>query len=128
TNKDMALPMNTGAEAVETAIKAARRWAYDIKGVQEDQAEIITCIDNFHGRTMAAVSLSSEEEDKKSYGPILLGFKLVPYGDIDALKAAHNENTAGFLIQPIHGEGGITIPPDGYLQEPVVFCQSIRYY
>src|SRR5699024_7474961 len=124
TNKDMALPMNTGAEAVETAIKAARRWAYDIKGVQEDQAEIITCIDNFHGRTMAAVSLSSEEEDKKSYGPILPSFKLVPYGYIDNLKAAVNENTARFLIEPIQGKAGINIPPDRFLKEAYDLCQS----
>ena len=124
TNKDMALPMNTGAEAVETAIKTARRWAYEVKKVEADQAEIITCIDNFHGRTMAAVSLSSEEEDKKSYGPILPGFKLVPYGDIDALKAAINKNTAGFLIEPIQGEAGINIPPDGFLKEAYDLCQS----
>lgn len=124
TNKDMALPMNTGAEAVETAIKAARRWAYEVKGVEEDKAEIITCIGNFHGRTMAAVSLSSEEEDKKSYGPILPGFKLVPYGDIDALKAAINENTAGFLIEPIQGEAGVNVPPEGFLKEAYDLCQS----
>lgn len=124
TNKDMALPMNTGAEAVETAIKTARRWAYEVKGVEEDKAEIITCIGNFHGRTMAAVSLSSEEEDKKSYGPILPGFKLVPYGDIDALKAAINENTAGFLIEPIQGEAGVNVPPEGFLKEAYDLCQS----
>ena len=124
TNKDMALPMNTGAEVVETAIKAARRWAYEVKGVEEDKAEIITCIGNFHGRTMAAVSLSSEEEDKKSYGPILPGFKLVPYGDIDALKAAINENTAGFLIEPIQGEAGVNVPPEGFLKEAYDLCQS----
>src|SRR5699024_10878531 len=104
TNKAMAFSTNTGADTVEAESTEARRWGLVIKGVQEDQAEIITCIDNFHGRTMAAVSLSSEEEDKKSYGPILPGFKLVPYGDIDALKAAVNENTAGFLIEPIQGE------------------------
>ena len=124
TNKDMALPMNTGAEAVETAIKAARRWAYEVKGVEEDKAEIITCIGNFHGRTMAAVSLSSDEEDKKSYGPILPGFKLVPYGDMDALKAAINENTAGFLIEPIQGEAGVNVPPEGFLKEAYELCQS----
>src|SRR5699024_10386609 len=123
TNKDMALPMNTGAEVVETAIKAARRWAYEVKGVEEDKAEIITCIGNFHGRNMAAVSLSSEEEDKKSYGPILPGFKLVPYGDIDALKAAINENTAGFLIEPIQGEAGVNVPPEGFLKEAYDLCQ-----
>ena len=124
TNKDMALPMNTGAEAVETAIKAARRWAYEVKKVEADQAEIITCIDNFHGRTLATVSLSSEEKDKNSYGPILPGFKLIPYGDIVALKEAINENTAGFLIEPIQGEAGINIPPDGFLKEAYDLCQS----
>src|SRR5690606_28661513 len=97
TNKDMALPMNTGAEAVETAVKAARRWAYDVKGVPENKAEIIACEGNFHGRTMLAVSLSSEAEYKRGFGPMLPGIKLIPYGDIDALKAAINENTAGFL-------------------------------
>lgn len=86
TNKVMALPMNTGAEAVETAIKAARRWAYDVKGVADNQAEIIACAGNFHGRTMTAVSLSSEEEYKRGFGPMLPGIKLIPYGDIDALK------------------------------------------
>src|SRR5699024_10434931 len=124
TNKDMALPMNTGSEDVETAIKAARRWAYDIKGVKEDQEEIITFIDNFHRRRMTTVYLSYEEEDKKYYGPILPGFKLVPYGDIDSLKAAVNENTAGFLIEPIQGEAGINIPSDGFLKEAYDLCQS----
>lgn len=124
TNKEMALPMNTGAEAVETAIKTSRRWAYEVKGVKEDQAEIITCIGNFHGRTMAAVSLSSEEESKKQYGPILPGFKLIQFGDIDALKAAINENTAAFLIEPIQGEAGINIPQEGFLKEASELCKS----
>src|SRR5690625_819060 len=82
TNKNMALPMNTGAEAVETAIKTARRWAYDVKGVHEDQAEIIACVDNFHGRTMAAISLSSEDSNKRGFGPLLPGFKVIPFGDV----------------------------------------------
>lgn len=124
TNKDMALPMNTGAEAVETAIKATRRWAYEVKGVEQGKAEIIACVDNFHGRTMTAVSLSSEEEAKKTYGPILPGFKVVPFGDIDALKAAINENTAGFLIEPIQGEAGVNVPPEGFLKEAYDLCQS----
>src|SRR5699024_10481697 len=106
-------------------IKTARRWAYEVKKVEADQAEIITCIDNFHGRTMAAVSLSSEEEDKKFYGPILPGFKLVSYGDIDALKAAINKNTAEFLIESIQGEAGINIPPDGLLKEAYDLYQSV---
>lgn len=98
TNKEMALPMNTGAEAVETAVKAARRWAYDVKGVTEDKAEIIACEGNFHGRTMTAVSLSSEAEYKRGFGPMLPGIKLIPYGDIEALKAAITDNTAGFYL------------------------------
>lgn len=124
TNKEMALPMNTGAEAVETAIKTARRWAYDVKGVEEDKAEIIACVDNFHGRTMAAVSLSSEPANKRGFGPMLPGFKVVPFGDIDALKAAINENTAGFLMEPIQGEAGVNIPPEGFLKEAYELCQQ----
>lgn len=124
TNKDMALPMNTGAEAVETAIKAARRWAYDAKGVENNKAEIIACEGNFHGRTMTAVSLSSEFEYKRGFGPMLPGIKLIPYGDIDALKNAINENTAGFLFEPIQGEAGIIIPPDGFLKEAYDVCKE----
>lgn len=124
TNKEMALPMNTGAEAVETAIKTARRWAYDVKGVPENKAEIIACEGNFHGRTMTAVSLSSEEEYKRGFGPMLPGIKIIPYGDIDALKAAINENTAGFLFEPIQGEAGIIIPPEGFLKEAYDVCRE----
>lgn len=124
TNKDMALPMNTGAEAVETAVKAARRWAYEVKGVEENKAEIIACEGNFHGRTMLAVSLSSEAEYKRGFGPMLPGIKLIPYGDIDALKAAINENTAGFLFEPIQGEAGIVIPPEGFLKEAYEVCKE----
>ncbi|WP_029266994.1 ornithine--oxo-acid transaminase [Virgibacillus alimentarius] len=124
TNKDMALPMNTGAEAVETAIKAARRWAYDVKGVAENKAEIIACEDNFHGRTMTAVSLSSENEYKRGFGPMLPGIKIIPYGDIDALKNAINENTAGFLFEPVQGEAGIVIPPEGFLKEAYEVCKE----
>lgn len=122
TGKEMILPMNTGAEAVETAIKAARRWAYDVKGVAENQAEIIACIGNFHGRTMTAVSLSSESEYKRGFGPLLQGIKLIPYGDIEALKAAITPQTAAFIVEPIQGEAGIIIPPDGYLQEVDKVC------
>ncbi|HAM79871.1 ornithine--oxo-acid transaminase [Ornithinibacillus bavariensis] len=124
TNKDMALPMNTGAEAVETAVKAARRWAYDVKGVPEGKAEIIACEGNFHGRTMLAVSLSSEAEYKRGFGPMLPGIKLIPYGDIEALKAAITENTAGFLFEPIQGEAGIVIPPEGFLKEAYEVCNE----
>ncbi|MBN8233685.1 ornithine--oxo-acid transaminase [Halobacillus kuroshimensis] len=124
THKDMALPMNTGAEAVETAIKAARRWAYDVKKVDENQAEIIACTGNFHGRTMSAVSLSSEAEYKRGFGPMLPGIKLVPYGDIDALKEAITENTAAFLLEPIQGEAGIVMPPEGFLKEAYDVCSQ----
>lgn len=124
TGKDMALPMNTGAEAVETAIKAARRWGYDKKGIEADQAEIIACEGNFHGRTMTAVSLSSDAEYQRGFGPMLPGLKLVPYGDLDALKQAITKNTAGFLIEPIQGEAGIVIPPNGFLQAAYEVCQE----
>lgn len=124
TGKEMALPMNTGAEAVETAIKAARRWAYDVKGVPENKAEIIVCEGNFHGRTMAAISLSSEAEYKRGFGPMLPGIKIIPYGDIDALKAAITENTAAFLFEPIQGEAGIIIPPEGFLKQAYDVCQA----
>ncbi|PLR67533.1 ornithine--oxo-acid transaminase [Bacillus sp. UMB0893] len=124
TGKDMILPMNTGAEAVETAIKAARRWAYDVKGAASDQAEIIACIGNFHGRTMSAVSLSSEEEYKRGFGPMLPGIKLIPYGDIEALKTAITPNTAAFLIEPIQGEAGIIIPPAGFLKQAAEVCKE----
>lgn len=124
TKKDLVLPMNTGAEAVETAIKAARRWGYDVKGIPNDQAEIIACVGNFHGRTMTAVTLSSDPEYKRGFGPMLPGIKLVPYGDIDALKAAITPNTAAFLIEPIQGEGGIIIPREDYLREAYDLCQK----
>ncbi|MCF6409263.1 ornithine--oxo-acid transaminase [Pseudalkalibacillus salsuginis] len=124
TNKDMVLPMNTGAEAVETAIKTARRWAYDVKGVADNQAEIIACEGNFHGRTMTAVSLSSEEEYKRGFGPMLPGIKVIPYGDIEALRNAITENTAAFLFEPIQGEAGINIPADGFLKEARELCTS----
>lgn len=124
SGKEMALPMNTGAEAVETAIKAARRWAYDVKGVEADKAEIIGCEGNFHGRTMAAVSLSSEAEYKRGFGPLLPGIKLVPYGDIDALEQAITPNTAAFIIEPIQGEAGILIPPAGYMKKARELCKK----
>jgi ornithine--oxo-acid transaminase len=124
TKKEMALPMNTGAEAVETAIKAARRWAYDVKGVADNQAEIIACIGNFHGRTMTAVSLSSEEEYKRGFGPMLPGIKLIPYGDLEALKDAITPNTAAFLIEPIQGEAGIVIPQEGFMQSAFDVCKD----
>lgn len=122
--KSMALPMNTGAEAVETAIKTARRWAYDVKGVAKDRAEIIACVGNFHGRTMAAVSLSSDADYQRGFGPLLPGIKLVPYGDLDALKNAITPNTAAFLVEPIQGEAGILIPPTGFLKSAYALCKQ----
>jgi ornithine--oxo-acid transaminase len=124
SGKEMALPMNTGAEAVETAIKAARRWAYDVKGVAENKAEIIACEGNFHGRTMTAVSLSSDAEYKRGFGPMLPGIDLIPYGDIKALEAAITPNTAAFLIEPIQGEAGIIIPPAGYMKAARELCKK----
>jgi ornithine--oxo-acid transaminase len=124
TNKNMVLPMNTGAEAVETALKAARRWGYDVKGIPDNQAEIIACVGNFHGRTMGAVSLSSDPEYKRGFGPLLSGIKLVPYGDIEALKAAITPNTAAFLVEPIQGEAGIVIPPHGFLTRASHLCKE----
>lgn len=120
----MALPMNTGAEAVETAVKAIRRWGYQVKGILENKAEIIACEGNFHGRTMTAVSLSSDEEYRKGFGPMLPGIKIIPYGDIEALKAAITPNTAGFLFEPIQGEAGINIPPSGFLKEASELCKA----
>lgn len=124
TGQDMALPMNTGAEAVETAIKAARKWAYTVKRVEENRAEIIACEGNFHGRTIAVVGLSSEPQYKAGFGPFPPGFKLIPYGDEDALARAITANTAAFLVEPIQGEGGIIVPPDGYLKRCAEICRD----
>jgi len=124
TKQEKALPMNTGVEAVETALKAARKWAYTIKGVAKDKAEIIVCDGNFHGRTIAIVGMSSEEQYKDGFGPFPKGFKNIPYGDAEALQNAINENTAAFLVEPIQGEGGIVIPPQGYLSECAKICKD----
>lgn len=124
TGKSMILPMNTGAEAVETAIKCARRWAYDVKRVPEDKAEIIVCEGNFHGRTTTIVSFSSEPAYRRGFGPYTPGFKIIPYGDIEALKAAINENTAAFMMEPIQGEAGIKIPREGFLREAYELCKQ----
>lgn len=124
TGMEMVLPMNTGAEAVETAVKAARRFAYDVKGVEADRAEIIVAEDNFHGRTMTAVSMSSNEEYKRGFGPMLPGIKVIPYGDTEALKAAITPNTAAFIFEPIQGEAGIIIPRDGFLKEAYDICKE----
>lgn len=124
TGQDMALPMNTGAEAVETAIKAARKWAYTVKGVGHDKAEIIACTGNFHGRTITIVAMSDEPQYKSGFGPFPGGFKLAEYGNIDALEAAITENTAAFLVEPIQGEGGIIVPPRGYLKAAAELCRK----
>ncbi|WP_432360168.1 ornithine--oxo-acid transaminase [Sporosarcina sp. UB5] len=124
SGKDMTLPMNTGAEAVETAIKAARRWAYDVKGIEENKAEVIGCNGNFHGRTMTAVSLSSEAEYKRGFGPMLPGIKLVDFGNLKALEEAITPNTAAFIIEPIQGEAGILIPPAGYMKAAYELCKQ----
>ncbi|MBS1722049.1 MAG: ornithine--oxo-acid transaminase [Armatimonadetes bacterium] len=113
---DMVCPMNTGAEAVETCIKIARKWAYTVKGVPDDKAEIIVCEGNFHGRTTTIVGFSTEEGYRDHFGPFTPGFKIVPFGDLKAVKDAMGPNTAGVLIEPIQAEGGILIPPDGYLE------------
>ncbi|MFB2835968.1 ornithine--oxo-acid transaminase [Floridanema evergladense] len=118
------LPMNSGAEAVETAIKAIRKWAYTIKGVAKSQAEIIVCSNNFAGRTISIVSFSTEEQYQHGFAPFTPGFKVVPYGDVAALEAAITPNTAAFFLEPIQGEGGIMIPPDGYLKQAERICRQ----
>ena len=124
TGQDMALPMNTGAEAVETALKAARKWGYTVKGIEDDKAEIIACTGNFHGRTTMIVAMSDEPQYKAGFGPFPPGFRLVEYGNIDALEAAINENTAAFIVEPIQGEGGIIVPPAGYLKAAEQLCRK----
>ncbi|MCW9035906.1 MAG: ornithine--oxo-acid transaminase [Rhodospirillales bacterium] len=122
TGMERALPMNTGAEAVETALKAARKWAYKFKGVEPDKAEIISCENNFHGRTIAIVGMSTVEQYKDGFGPFPLGFKTIPFGDASAFESAITPNTAALLIEPIQGEGGINVPPKGYLHLLRAMC------
>lgn len=124
TGKDLVLPMNTGAEAVETAIKAVRRWAYRVKKVASNQAEIVACNGNFHGRTVTIVSFSSDDKYNDGFGPQTPGFKLIDYGNIESLKKAITPNTAAFICEPIQGEGGIIIPPDGFLAEAQKVCRE----
>jgi len=123
TGQDRALPMNTGAEAVETALKAARKWAYTVKGVERDKAEIIACRNNFHGRTITIVGMSSDESYREGFGPFPPGFRLVDFGDAEALEASITPNTAAFLVEPMQGEGGIVIPPPGYLAACREICR-----
>ena len=121
---EMALPMNTGAEAVETAIKLARKWAYRVKRVPQDRAEIVACRDNFHGRTTTIVGFSSEPQYREDFGPYSAGFRLVDFGDIEQLRAALSSNTAAFLVEPIQAEAGIIMPPDGYLAAARALCRE----
>jgi ornithine--oxo-acid transaminase len=122
TGYEMMLPMNTGTEAVETALKAARKWGYEVKGVPDGQAEIITCAGNFHGRSITIVGFSTEQKYKEGFGPFTPGFLTVPYGDAGALEAAVRDNTVAFLVEPIQGEGGVLMPPEGYLKQAREVC------
>jgi len=121
---EMMLPMNTGAEAVETALKAARKWGYMVKGVPDGRAEIITCAGNFHGRTITIVGFSTEEQYRDGFGPFTPGFITVPYGDADALEGAITPHTVAFMVEPIQGEGGVVVPPEGYLRRARDLCDE----
>lgn len=124
TGFDKALPMNSGAEAVETAIKTARKWGYKVKGIPHNQAEMIVCANNFHGRTTTIVGFSTEEQYKDGFGPFTPGFKIIPYGDLEALKAAITPNTCAFMMEPIQGEAGLIIPPAGFLKAASDLCKA----
>jgi ornithine--oxo-acid transaminase len=126
TGFDMALPMNSGAEAVETAVKAARKWGYNVKGIPDGKAEIIVCANNFHGRTVTIISFSSDPQYRDGFGPFTPGFKTIPYGDAGALRNAISPNTCAFLVEPIQGEAGIIIPPEGFLKEAAAICREHR--
>jgi ornithine--oxo-acid transaminase len=122
TGYEMMLPMNSGAEAVETALKAARKWGYTVKGVPDDQAEIVACSGNFHGRTISIITFSPSEQYRDGFGPFTPGFKLIRYGDADALARAITPNTVAFLFEPIQGEGGVVVPPEGYVRRAREIC------
>jgi len=124
TGFEKALPMNTGAEAVETAIKMVRKWGYQVKGVAENKAEIIVCENNFHGRTTTIVGFSTEDQYRDGFGPFTPGFVSIPYGDADALAAAINENTVGFLFEPLQGEGGVVVPQEGFITKARELCTA----
>ncbi len=126
TGAHRVLLMNSGVEAVETAVKAVRKWAYDVKGVPDGSAEIIVCGDNFHGRTIGVVGFSTDAESRNGFGPFAPGFRTVPFGDHDALEAAIGPNTAGVMLEPIQGEAGVVIPPDGYLRHVRAACDANR--
>lgn len=122
TGYERMLPMNSGAEAVETALKIARKWGYQVKGVPKDQAEIIACTGNFQGRTISIITFSDEAQYRDGFGPFTPGFKIVPYGDADALEAAITPNTVAFSFEPVQGEGGVIVPPEGYLKQVRDIC------
>lgn len=124
TGFERALPMNSGAEAVETAVKAARKWGYKVKGIPDGEAEIVVCANNFHGRTVTIVSFSTDEQYRDGFGPFTPGFKVIPYGDAQALARAITPNTCAFLVEPIQGEAGIIIPPEGFLREAADLCHE----
>ena len=124
TGYEMMLPMNSGAEAVETALKAARKWGYKVKGVEENKAEIICCTNNFSGRTISIISFSTEEQYKDGFGPFTPGYKIIPYGDVELLEQMISKNTVAFLVEPIQGEGGVIVPPEGYLQKAFEICRK----
>jgi ornithine--oxo-acid transaminase len=124
TNSHKVLPMNSGAEAVETAIKAVRKWGYEVKGVPDGQAEIIVCADNFHGRTLGIISFSTDPDARGGFGPFAPGFRIIPFGDAEALEAAITPNTVGFLVEPIQGEAGVNIPPAGYFKRVREICTA----
>jgi ornithine--oxo-acid transaminase len=126
TGMEMALPMNSGAEAVETAVKTARKWGYKAKGIPDAAAEIIVCANNFHGRTVTIVSFSTDQQYRDGFGPFTPGFKVIPFGDAGALRAAITPNTCAFLVEPIQGEAGILIPPKGYLRQAAEICRTNR--
>ena len=124
TGYERVLPMNSGAEAVETAIKAARKWGYTRKGIRKDKAEIIVCADNFHGRTTTIVGFSTEAQYKEGFGPFTPGFRVIPFGDATALEKAITPNTCAFLVEPIQGEAGIIVPPRGFLKKAAAICRK----
>jgi ornithine--oxo-acid transaminase len=124
TGYTMVLPMNSGAEAVETAVKTARKWAYQKKGVPQDRAEIIACANNFHGRTVTIVSFSTEPLYRRDFGPFTPGFSIIPFGDAEALEKAITPNTAAFIVEPIQAEAGILIPPEGFLKRAAAICKA----
>ncbi len=124
THSHKVLPMNSGAEAVETVIKAVRKWGYQVKGVPRNQAEIVVCANNFHGRTITIVGFSTDEHYREGFGPFTPGFKVIPFGDSEALEKAITANTVGFLVEPIQGEAGVIVPPAGYLAKAKAICEK----